>query len=223
METNSTIYRNQIETLLNIFNHYELEQRSLNGTKNHSSTIDLNDWNTSIMGASRKGITELIEGIKSVNKFLENSFNEKDTTERNFSTFPHSDEFSLSIFLLVIDGYAVSILSTIGIVLNIFGICHLLRKIRRKQLYSMFLSTLLVFDVFFLVFEFLKGMDRHFIPVPEKYTKIYHTILNSGIRCSMISSTFMLVAVARVRLFAIKKPFQHNSGMDSPFTFFIVQ
>ena len=58
-------------------------------------------------------------------------------------------------------------------------------------------------------------MDLHFVPVSEKCAKIYHIIFNVGIRFFMISSIFMLLAISRVRLLAIRKPFQHNSSIVS--------
>ena len=54
MAANNTISQNQIVALIDIFNRYQLKQRSLSGYTNNSSTIDLNDWNTSIMEASQK-------------------------------------------------------------------------------------------------------------------------------------------------------------------------
>ena len=215
MEANNSVSLNDIRVVLDIFNNYLSKHSSFDNDTKAPSAINLNEWNSSIVNATPKDLTKLFEGIKSVNIVLKNHFKANETSETNSLASSNSNVHPLSIFLLLVDGYAVSILAAIGVVLNILGICFLSTGSRRKKVYSLFLSTLFFFDALFLCLEFLKGIDRHFLSVPTKYVKTYHTLLNSGIRFSMIASIFSLVAIARIRLSAIRKPFLHNSSLLS--------
>ena len=216
-----TVSRNHSEGLLDTSTHYQSKYKSQDTYTNSSNTIDLNDWETSIIGSFKKDIITFAEKIKFVNLALQNHFREHDFREhehlhaRNSSAFVNLDESYLPTFLIIIDGYAVPILAAISIVLNLIGIYHLSNGPRRKKLYSIFLSTLFMFDALFVLFQFLKGMDRYVVPISTTKPEMFHLVLNSGIRFSLISSTFMLVAVARIRLSAVKKPFQYNSSMIS--------
>ena len=169
-----------------------------------------------MMVASEEDQKKVVEGLVSVNQGPQNSLEDNVTFARNSSSFPNSNEFLLSILLFMIDGYAVTVLAVIGIVLNIVGIYFLSNGPMCKKLYSLFLSTLFVFDAFLLTFEFVKRMDSYFFEVASaENIQLYHRILNSGIRFSMISSTFMLIAIARVRLNTIREPLLYNSRLIS--------
>ena len=71
--------------------------------------------------------------------------------------------------------------------------------------------SLFVFDAIYLTFEILKSSEILMFNILRRYFKSYLITVNSGIRSSMIYSILMLVAISRVRLCAIRKPFQHNN------------
>ena len=168
------------------------------------------------MAASQKDRKRLIGGLVSESRGLQNYLEDNVTFARNSSSLQNPNEFFLSILLLVVDGYAVTILAAIGIVLNISGVYLLSNGPIGKKVYGLFLSTLFVFDALLLIFEFLRSMDFYFLAFASgENVQIYHTLLNSGIRFSMISSTFMLIAIARFRLNTIRKPLLYNSRLIS--------
>ena len=210
MVANISNSEGNVEMLLNILsNAYSKKDDLL------KDTIGMSDWRASILNASSKNIKHVLEGFKSVNKVLQRHLKDNETLTGNPSSITESEGFSLSTFLLLIDGYAILTLALVGMVINIFGVYILSSDERRGKIYSLFLSTLFTFDASFLLFEFLKSMERHFISVSSSHIKTYNMVVNAGLRFSMISSVFMLIAIARVRLSAIKKPFQHNSDIVS--------
>ena len=116
---------------------------------------------------------------------------------------------------VAINGYTVSIIAVIGLILNTIGIYFLSSVPRRGQILSLMMSSLLAFNAIYLVFETLKSLELWMFTIPKRYFKSYLTTVNAGIRSSMISSIFMLVAISRVRLCAIRKPFQHSNAILS--------
>ena len=204
---------NKLQFAIDFINYYRSIDNYLklsHDQEDNTETLTLDDWKKSLLNASQKDISRVLEGVESVKLNFPGHLNINQTIVTNSSVV--SQLFSLSTFLLVIDGYAVSIVAAIGIALNIFGICFL-SKPRRRKVYSLLLSSLLVFDAIFLLLELLKSIECHFISLSAKYGKIYQLIINSGIRFSMLSSIFMLVAIARIRLSAIRKPFQHHGDI----------
>ena len=112
-------------------------------------------------------------------------------------------------YFLVIDTYATAVLSFIGIILNIVGSCQLMRKSERNKLFSSMLSVILLFDIFYLVFKLMKGLEIY-MPVPAENLRLYRIITDSGVRFSLTSSILMMVAIARVRYQAILKPIRQR-------------
>ena len=158
---------------------------------------------------------QLIDAIKKVDSLLASN----DLNINQLGT-PSDDDFDpstdpLSMFHLIINGYSVSTLAVIGIILNMAGIWFLSTGPRRGTILGLLVSALLTFDAIFLLFEMFKSLEFLLITIPRKYFKTYVIIVSSGTRFSMISSIFMLVAIARVRLCAIKNPFQHNNALLS--------
>ena len=206
---------NKLQFAIDFINYYRSIDNYLklsHDQEDNTETLTLDDWKKSLLNASQKDISRVLEGVESVKLNFPGHLNISQTIVTNSSVVIPAQLFSLSTFLLVIDGYAVSIVAAIGIALNIFGICFL-SKPRRRKVYSLLLSSLLVFDAIFLLLELLKSIESHFISLSTKYIKLYQLTINSGIRFSMLSSIFMLVAIARVRLFAIRQPFRHNGDI----------
>ena len=121
----------------------------------------------------------------------------------------------LSLFHEAINGYAVLAIAVIGLILNIIGIFFLSSGTRRGKILSLMVASLLAFDATYLSFQILKCVECWIMLIPRKYSKAHLIFTYSVMRSSLISSIFMLVAIARVRLCAIRKPFQHNNTILS--------
>ena len=132
---------------------------------------------------------------------------------RNTSSNPTTDP--LLLFHNVMNGYVVSTLAAIGLIFNIIGTCFLSSGPRLGQINSLLVSSLFTFNAIYLFFETLKSLELWAFTCPKKYFKTFLIFVNSGIRSSMISSILMLVAISRVRLCAIRKPFQYNNTILS--------
>ena len=116
---------------------------------------------------------------------------------------------------MVVHGGIIPVIATLGIILIVVGVYGFLSGPRRKQIYTLLLSNLLIFDGIFLIFELLKNMEMYLFSLSIRYRALFHVIMNSAIRVSAIASIFMLVTISHVRLCAIRKPFHHNSNMLS--------
>ena len=209
----SVLLENKLQFAIDFLNYYQSIENSLGDHEDNTETLTFDDWKKSILNASQKDISRVLEGIESVKLHFPGQLNTKQTILTNSPLDIPSQLFSLSTFLLAIDGYSVSVIATVGIALNIFGIYFLSNVPRRRNIYNLILSSVLVFDAIFLLLELLKSIECHFISLSAKYGKIYQLMINSGIRFSMLSSIFMLVAIARIRLSAIRKPFQHHGDI----------
>ena len=71
------------------------------------------------------------------------------------------DTFTMSTLYLVINEVFLPIVAVIGVVLNTLGIVFLARGPRKGQVYSLLLSTLLVFDTIFLSSEMAMKIEDH--------------------------------------------------------------
>ena len=120
-----------------------------------------------------------------------------------------ADNLISDIFLLVVDTYATSILAIIGILLNIQGCWQLLSRRQRKKVFNLMLAVTLSFDILYLSSKLLRSLEMY-LPIPKKNLWLYYSIVNSGIRFSLSSSTLMMVAIGRVRYDAIRKPVQQR-------------
>ena len=160
---------------------------------------------------SPKNSKHFISAIEDVDKYVL-------STERSFNTIatPSTEDISksttnyLSLFHLVIDGYAVSTLAVIGLVLNIFGVFILSTGPRREKIINLLVASLLAFDAIYLSCKMLKSLALWLISIPRAYFKAYMITVVYVLRYSMIASILMLVAISRARFCAIKKPLQHN-------------
>ena len=200
MESSTSDYRNTLHLLL---------QRL-------SSEVDQKNSFANFPGISNamnsKQIIDAIEKVDSL--FLSTHRNINQVGTLSDDEFERSTD-PLSMFHLIINGYSVSTLAVIGIILNMAGLWFLSTGPRRGTILGLLVSALLTFDAIFLFFEMFKSLEFWLITIPRKYFKTYVIIVSSGTRCSMIASIFMLVAIARVRLCAIKNPFQLNNALLS--------
>ena len=137
---------------------------------------------------------------------------------RNLSRLVNASEpmtDPLSTLNIAVNGYSVSIIAIIGLILNLIGIYFLSSGPRRGKILSLLMSSLFAFDAIYLMFETMKSLKLWMVTIPKRYFKSYLITVNAGIRFSMISSIFMLVAISRVRLCAIRRPFQHSNAILS--------
>ena len=230
MESSTSSYRNTLHLLLNKLSA-EVEQVSshrdfhkvLNSNspeqlvdilKHLDSRIMSIDQNLRQVGVTSESTTDtlLLPGVSwppqnSIAPLDQNMSQVEDTPE------PPSDHVAL--FHEVVNGYAVLTIAAIGLILNILGIYFLSSGTRRGKILSLLVTSLLAFDAIYLSFQILKTVQLWFKFIPREYFKAYLMFVNSCMRSSLISSIFMLVAIARVRLCAIRKPFQHNNAILS--------
>ena len=113
-------------------------------------------------------------------------------------------------FFLVVDQYATSIISVIGIIVNIIGCLQLMAKSEREKMFNWMLSVTLLFDIFFLAFKLMRSLEEICISVPNGYLKMYYTISNFGVRFSLTSTILMMVALGHARYQAIQHPMRQR-------------
>ena len=132
--------------------------------------------------------------------------------QKNIQLIPKhmEDGYVSSTFLLVTDKYATSIISAIGIIVNIIGCFQLMAKSEREKMFSWMLSATLLFDIFYLAFKLMYSLEELCISVPNEYLKIYHTMSNFGVRFFLTSTTLMMVAMGHARYQAIQYPMRQR-------------
>ena len=188
-----------ITNLLNRTDPYQREQLILRTLQKLKSLFEVaKSWNSTL--------------LKHLNG--NNQFDEDDSHLSNQEKVSEQKHDALSLDM-VVHGGMIPVVATLGSILIIIGVYTFLSGPRRKQIYTLLLSTLLIFDGIFLMFELLKNMELYLYSLSIKYRALFHVIMNSAIRVSAIASTFMLVTISHVRLCAIRKPFHHNSNMLS--------
>ena len=196
MESNKTYYQNNLHLLLGKLG---IEVNNITRHVAHPK-IPNSMISKQLVGAMK----ELDSSIMFSNQSWAQSGNTSETTTDY-----------LSIFHVVVTGYASSIIAFIGLILNLIGIYFLSTGPRRGKILSLMVSSLFAFDAIFLLCEVLRNVEEWIINIGRKHFKTFLIILNSGMRSSIISSIFMLVAISRVRLNAIRQPFQHNNALLS--------
>ena len=115
----------------------------------------------------------------------------------------------------VLDRVVIPASTIVGILLNVIGMFFLCAGSRKFKVFSLLLTTLLAFDTIFLISGLMRKIEHYILPVSKKYLAIYHVFIHSVIRCSAISSIFMVMVMSHARLWAIRKPFFHNSNILS--------
>ena len=169
--------------------------------------IDFENSNTDLTNTSQPHLNQI---TNLVNSTITNHLKNTELHQKNHSSAIDVEDNSLPTFDLLIDGYAILIVALIGIILNALGIRLLSTKSKRKKMFNMLLSTLLVFDTFFLTFKILTSLQKHFISVSANYLRMCYVFTNSGVRFSLISSILMVVALGHSRYHAVNKPFRQR-------------
>ena len=167
-----------------------------------------------------QGIEKLLDIAKSWNATVLRSLSTNNEINGTPLHPPDSEKISEddnfpSTIDFVIHYAMIPIGTTLGIVLNMVGLYVFLSGARRAQVFTLLLSTLLVFNIIFLIFEALSNAEYYLFPLSTEWRTQFHVAMNSAIRFSAISSILMLVTISHVRLCAIRKPFHHNSNFLS--------
>ena len=131
------------------------------------------------------------------------------------SQYSSEDASILNELEYFINAYAIPILAVIGFMMCMTGIYFLSSGPRRGKIYSMMLSTLILFDSAYLFCEGLKGVGSYIMSVSSNFYEAFNITLTSAIRFFGFASIFMLVAISHVRLCAIRSPFKYNDNMLS--------
>ena len=172
--------------------------------------IDLIDW----LNNSFEPIA-FINHSNQTDELLRSAFNKYLETEglfqKNQSSFKIDEELWIKRFYLIIDGFAISIVASIGIIINMIGTFRLLStRSERTKMYNLLLSSILIFDTFFLGFQILRTVQTYFISISANYLRPYYVLISSGVRFTFLSSILMLVALAHSRYHAITTPFRQR-------------
>ena len=130
-----------------------------------------------------------------------------------------SSSEKLKVLETWIEGFVITPMASVGILLNIFGLVLLLTERRREKMFNLLLSTLLIFDTLFLCFNLIKSVATNLIVIPDNYLPSYYLILKfivyPGSRFSLMSSIFMTLALSHSRFRAVNKPIQHRNSLKS--------
>ena len=166
---------------------------------------------------SVKTLDSIYEAIRSLNTTAQLVLDTSTDLNANLSLLsapePPPDHISLiSNIQSILYGYAIPISAAIGIILNIMGIYFLSRGNRCKEICSLILSNLLIFNTACLILEFLKSIEHHTLWVSALYRGTYRIIVNSGIRFSRISSIFFLISLSRARLATMELTAKQNGS-----------
>ena len=119
----------------------------------------------------------------------------------------------LSYLLLILDGYCLTAIASVGITLNTIGLIHLLTKGRKEKMFNLLLSALLVFDTLFLVCSLIISIGTNFISIPKEFFRVYYLVAYPGLRCSLISSIFMTILLTYSRYRAVSKPIHYRNAL----------
>ena len=141
-------------------------------------------------------------------------FSEETTQSLLRNIFPDHTSVPLTFDFIIYD-CVIPVVAVIGIMLCMIGIYLISTGPRKGKMYSLLLSTLLLFDAGFLLFEALKNMGNYISILSSKSLRTYYFVVTLAIRYFEISSIFMLISLSHIRYCAIKKPFQYNSNILS--------
>ena len=121
----------------------------------------------------------------------------------------------LSNLLLVSGGYGITVIASCGIILNILGILILFKEKGRQRIFNYLLSSLLIFDTLFLFFSLAKSVATHFIAIRDEYLNLYASFVSPGLRCTIVCSVLMTVAISHSRFVAVTHPIVHRNSLGS--------
>ena len=110
----------------------------------------------------------------------------------------------------------MSIVSALGIVFAIVGLCDLLQKKNRQSFFNILLASLLLFDFILLLSYLIKSIVTYFVAIPIEYFSFYPIVVCSSLRFSLTCVIFMTVALSYSRSKAVEKPFETRiNAMES--------
>ena len=173
---------------------------------NTSRELDLEDLRGVLLNLSGDHLSRIVNDVTSL---ADNRLEESESDEQIEYKFDEILVDHFDYFQLIVNGYVTIAIASVGLVSNILGICFVRTGSRRGKLFNKLLAAIFVFDTVFLSLEILRWTEAFFLPVPKRYLRMLLIVVHTGIRFSMTSSILSLVAIARARLVAIRKPFQN--------------
>ena len=182
-------------------------------------TTDPHQREKLIVNTAQK-LEKLFDLVKSWNSTLFQVLSKNSRANSNSSYILNPNKVSEDVFVpmtldLVIYGGMIPVAAALGVILNMVVMYVLLNSPRRKQVLTLLLLTLLVFNIIFLICEVVLNTEQFALSLSGKYRALFHVIMYSAIRCSGISSIFMLVTISHLQLCAIRKPFDYNNTILS--------
>ena len=190
-----------VETYSNLFKYSCIHLNSSEHKNFENVDEDLESVSQSPSNATLKAIQTLVIHHVMSTKEQQTSSNAKFTLIDN-RAFPTLD--------LVVDGYTILISATIGIILNITGICVLLRKSGLTTLFNLLLSSIVAFDSIYLVFKIFASLQDYILPFSTNYLGWHYLVRKSGERFTFISSVLLLIALGHSRYDAVRNPFKQR-------------
>ena len=186
-------------------------------TSNYTSLDDLPPPDVSILNATMKEVEDaILHNILSsqyshyVSQMDNNTLTSPPTAENTSSLSPTGQE-NFEVWLnLVVEGYGILLIAICGMILHITGICYIITKAKRSNLFTMMLVSVIVFDSLYLFCKIVTALETHFITFPYIYPWVLKYLIYPMSRFSMSASIFMIVALARERHFAVYKPILHR-------------
>ena len=182
-------------------------------------TTDPHQREKLIVNTAQK-LRKLFDLVKSWNSTLFQVLSKNNRLNGNSSHLLNPNKVSEDVVVpitldLVIYGWMIPAAAAIGVILNMVGMYVLLSSQRRKQVLTLLLLTLLVFNIIFLICEVVLNTEQFVSSLSAKFRALFHVVMYSAIRCSGISSIFMLVTISHLQLCAIRKPFDYNNTILS--------
>ena len=208
METMKEFFRNTtqneyIDRLSSLLLGYiATPQRDLNTSRE----LYLEDLPGVLLNLSGDNLSRIVNDVTSL---ADNSLEDSEYDKRVQFKFDEILVDHFDYFQLIVNGYVTIAIASVGLVSNILGICFVLTGNRRGKLFNKLLASIFVFDTVFLSLEILRWTEAFFLPVPKRYLRMLLIVVHTGIRFSMTASILSLIAIARARLVAIRKPFQN--------------
>ena len=186
-------------------------------TSNDTSLDDVLPPDVSILNATMKEIEDaILHNIMSsqYSNYVAQTGNHTLTSQHdanNDSSLPPTPENNFEEwFNLVVEGYGILLIAMCGMILHIVGICYIITKAKRSNLFTMMLVSVIVFDNMYLCSKIVMALETHFMTFPNIYPWVLKYFVYPMSRVSMSASIFMIVALARERHFAVYKPILHR-------------
>ena len=151
---------------------------------------------------------ETLDISQSRRTFLTNSFNITNYLDTEIEPLDSNLDNLIDSLNLYISGYAILITASIGLIINVIGICRLSHTEGYKKILNILRILNFIFDSIYLGFQINRALHTQFLSFSYVTTGTYYIISNSGERFSYICSVLTLVALGHSQYNAITNPFE---------------